>query len=41
VDDAFYAALPAMPRCAGIALGVDRLVLALTGAPHIRAVQVR
>ena len=41
VDPAFYDALPAMPRCAGIALGVDRLVLALTGAPHIRAVQVR
>ena len=41
VDERFLAALPGMPRCAGIALGVDRLVMALTGAADIAAVQVR
>lgn len=39
VDEAFLAAVDRMPRCAGIALGVDRLVMALTGAAHIREVQ--
>lgn len=40
VDPDFLRAVDHMPRCAGIALGIDRLVMALTGAPHIRAVQV-
>lgn len=40
VDERFLAALPAMPRCAGIAMGVDRLVMALTGAKDIAAVVV-
>lgn len=39
VDEAFLGAVDRMPRCAGIALGVDRLVMALTGAAHIREVQ--
>ena len=39
VDEAFFAAVDRLPRCAGIALGVDRLVMALTGTPHIRSVQ--
>jgi elongation factor P--beta-lysine ligase len=29
-----------MPRCSGIALGIDRLVMALTGAQRIDEVQV-
>jgi len=41
VDEAFLQAVDRMPRCAGIALGFDRLVMALTGTKHIRAVQVR
>ena len=40
VDHALLAATPHMPRCAGIALGIDRLVMVLTGAEHIREVQV-
>lgn len=39
VDEAFMAALRAgLPRCAGVALGVDRLLMALTGAAAITAV---
>lgn len=41
VDEAFLAAVDRMPRCAGIALGVDRLVMALTGTTDIAEVQVR
>ncbi len=41
VDEAFLDAVDRMPRCAGIALGVDRLVMALTGAADIGLVQVR
>lgn len=41
IDHALLAATPRMPRCAGIALGVDRLVMVLTGARHISEVQVR
>ena len=41
IDEAFLAAVDRMPRCAGIALGVDRLVMALTGQDDIAAVQVR
>lgn len=41
VDHALLAATPRMPRCAGIALGIDRLVMVLTGAASIADVQVR
>jgi elongation factor P--(R)-beta-lysine ligase len=37
VDEAFLEAAGRIPRSAGIALGVDRLVAALTGVPHIHA----
>ena len=40
IDEAFLEAVDRMPRCAGIALGVDRLVMALTGARDIGEVQV-
>lgn len=40
IDGAFLDAVDRMPRCAGIALGVDRLVMALTGARDISDVQV-
>ncbi len=35
VDDALIAALPSMPDCAGVALGVDRLLMGLLGTPRI------
>lgn len=39
VDDGFIAALEqGLPPCSGIALGVDRLVMILTGAQHINDV---
>jgi lysyl-tRNA synthetase class 2 len=41
VDRGLLTAIDQMPRCAGIALGLDRLVMALTGAPSIALVQVR
>ena len=41
VDERFLAAVDRMPRCAGIAIGLDRLVMALTGARDIAEVQVR
>ncbi len=40
VDPHFLAAVDHMPRCAGIAMGIDRLVMSLTGAPDIASVQV-
>jgi lysyl-tRNA synthetase class 2 len=40
-DQALLQATPRMPRCAGIAVGIDRLVMALTGAASIQDVQVR
>ena len=40
-DEALIAATPRIPRCAGIALGVDRLLMALLGLDDIADVQVR
>ena len=36
LDEALLAALPTLPDCAGVALGVDRLLQALLGTPDIR-----
>jgi lysyl-tRNA synthetase class 2 len=39
VDEAFIAALEqGLPKCSGIALGIDRLVMLATGAQHINDV---
>ena len=38
-DPQFLRAVEQMPSCAGIAMGVDRLVMALTGTAHIQEVQ--
>jgi elongation factor P--(R)-beta-lysine ligase len=38
IDDDFLAALAIMPPASGIAMGVDRLVMLSTGAPHIEHV---
>ncbi|MGH8052431.1 MAG: EF-P lysine aminoacylase EpmA [Stenotrophomonas sp.] len=38
LDEALLAALPAMPACAGVAVGVDRLLMALAGTPRIAEV---
>ena len=35
LDEAFLAALPNLPSCAGVALGVDRLLMALAGVERI------
>jgi lysyl-tRNA synthetase class 2 len=35
LDEDFLAALATMPEAAGVALGLDRLVMLATGAPHI------
>ena len=35
LDEAFIAAVTAMPECSGVALGFDRLVMLATGAPDI------
>ena len=39
IDEDFLAALPHMPEAAGCALGFDRLVMLLLGAPRIADVQ--
>ncbi len=41
VDQQLIEATPAMPRSAGMAIGLDRLVMALTGVSDIAEVQVR
>lgn len=41
IDERFLAAMPHMPDACGIALGFDRLVMALTGTDDIARVQVR
>jgi lysyl-tRNA synthetase class 2 len=38
VDERLLAALPKLPDCAGVALGVDRLLMVLVGADDIRDV---
>jgi lysyl-tRNA synthetase class 2 len=38
IDEALLAALPAMPACAGVALGMDRLMMALLGTDRIAEV---
>lgn len=40
IDESFLEAVGRMPRCSGIAMGIDRLVMALTGAQSIDEVQV-
>lgn len=35
LDEPFLAALPSLPACAGVAVGVDRLLMALAGTPRI------
>jgi len=35
LDEAFLAALPDLPNCAGVALGVDRLLMAMLDTPRI------
>jgi len=35
IDEDFLAALAHMPPASGVALGFDRLVMLITGAPHI------
>jgi len=39
LDEAFLAALPALPACAGIALGFDRLAMLATGSRRIADIQ--
>ena len=39
IDEDFLAALAKMPPASGVALGLDRLVMLATGAPHIDLVQ--
>jgi lysyl-tRNA synthetase class 2 len=39
IDEDFMAALAQMPPASGVALGLDRLVMLLTGASHIEQVQ--
>ena len=40
VDESLLEATPRMPRSAGMAIGLDRLVMSLTGAKDIQEVQV-
>ena len=38
VDERLLAALPKMPACAGVALGVDRLMMAMLGSDRMQDV---
>jgi len=38
MPDIFLQSLESLPSCAGIALGIDRLVMVITGAPGINEV---
>lgn len=38
IDEALLAALPGLPDCAGVALGIDRLLMALGSTPRIAEV---
>jgi lysyl-tRNA synthetase class 2 len=38
IDERLLAALPKLPDCAGVALGIDRLLMVLTGSRDIRDV---
>jgi len=38
LDEAFLAALDALPECAGVAVGLDRLLMCMTGATRIEDV---
>ena len=38
LDERLLAALPAMPPCAGVALGIERLLMCLAGTDDIRDV---
>ena len=40
LDEEFLSSLPSIGSAAGVALGVDRLVMALTGAAEIASVRV-
>lgn len=40
LDEAFLAALPAMPPCGGIALGIDRLVMLIADAAELADVRI-
>ena len=40
IDERFLAALPGMPACAGVALGIDRLLMCLAGSDDIADVIV-
>jgi lysyl-tRNA synthetase class 2 len=35
IDERFLAALSNMPACAGVALGIERLLMCLAGTDHI------
>jgi lysyl-tRNA synthetase class 2 len=39
IDEDFLSALAVMPEASGVALGLDRMVMLATGAPHIDLVQ--
>ena len=40
IDEAFLEDVNRMPKCSGIALGIDRLLMALLEIQHIREIQV-